>query len=100
MIVLYSEFGRTIRENGWSGDGSVGSDHGHGSNTMVIGGPVTAGAVGDPPTAEELGDNGYNAIKPKIDYRDVFSEAIRWIGVDPKVVFDDPGYSVTRLGLI
>ena len=99
VIVLYSEFGRTNYENGSPGQVSVGTDHGHGSTTMVLGGPVQAGVIGEAPTPNEL-RHYYDAIIPKVDYRDIFSDLLAWMNVNPGVIFDDPGYTRTPLGII
>ncbi len=40
IIVVLSEFGRTVRENG-----NGGTDHGHGNVIWVLGGPVKGGRV-------------------------------------------------------
>lgn len=40
VVVLVSEFGRTVRENG-----SGGTDHGHGNVLWLLGGPVNGGKV-------------------------------------------------------
>ncbi len=40
MILIMSEFGRTVRENG-----NRGSDHGHGGFMIAVGGPVKGGKV-------------------------------------------------------
>lgn len=100
VIVVYSEFGRTSYQNGTAGTATVGTDHGHGSNTFLVGGPVRAGVVGDVPTVGELRDQDYNAQRPKVDFRDVFGDLIAWLGVDPKTIFDDPTYMRRPLGLL
>ena len=97
-IVLFSEFGRTNYQNGATGQGSVGTDHGWGSNTLVLGGAIKPGVSGDYPTVSELMDDDMNAMIPTTDYRDIFSDIFRWIGVEPKAIFDDPGYNPRRLG--
>jgi uncharacterized protein (DUF1501 family) len=100
IVVIYSEFGRTIFENGTQGQSSVGTDHGHANNTLVFGGPISGGVIGDYPTSSELTDKKYNALIPKIDYRDIFSEAFQWIGVNPQVAFTEKGYKPRKIGLI
>ncbi len=100
VIVAYSEFGRTVRQNGRAGEQRAGSDHGHGSNTLVFGGPVIGGVYGVPPTMNELLDEDYNALLAKVDFRDIFSEIFRWMGVEPTQVFNDAGYSPQRLGFL
>lgn len=100
VIVVYSEFGRTNFENGSPGSSAVGTDHGQASTTMVLGGPIRAGVVGDQPVSSELLDEGYNALVPRIDYRDIFSDVLSWLGVQPGAVFDEPGYLPRALGLI
>jgi uncharacterized protein (DUF1501 family) len=40
VLVTMSEFGRTVEENG-----NAGTDHGHGSMMMVLGGPVQGGKI-------------------------------------------------------
>lgn len=99
VIVIYSEFGRTTHENGSQGSPGVGTDHGHGSHTMVLGGPVKAGVIGVDPTSQELTDE-YDAMVPKIDYRDVFSDVFEWFGSNPSEIFNSSDYARTKLGLI
>ncbi|HLY04313.1 MAG TPA: DUF1501 domain-containing protein [Rhizomicrobium sp.] len=49
VVVVVSEFGRTVRENG-----NGGTDHGHGNAMWVMGGPVNGGKIyGDWPGLEE-----------------------------------------------
>lgn len=100
VIVVYSEFGRTCYQNGQAGNLSVGTDHGHASNSFVLGGPVRAGVYGDLPTANELRNGDYNALLPKVDFRDIFSDVLEWLSVSPNEVFDDPSYTRRRVGFI
>lgn len=99
IIILYSEFGRTSYQNGGEGMSTAGTDHGHASSTVVFGGPVRAGVIGEAPAEQELRNTDYNAQIPKIDYRDIFSDALRWLGANPRQIFDDPAYNPQSLGL-
>ncbi|MCB0321545.1 MAG: DUF1501 domain-containing protein, partial [Bdellovibrionales bacterium] len=84
-VVVYSEFGRTVRQNSLEDTPGAGSDHGHGNNTIVFGGGITPGVIGDPPTQQALNDEDYNALVPTIDYRDVFSEIFAEVmGIAPE----------------
>ncbi|MCB0354182.1 MAG: DUF1501 domain-containing protein [Bdellovibrionales bacterium] len=98
VIVLVSEFGRTTYQNAPVSQGTAGTDHGHGSNTLIIG-PTTAGVVGDAPTANELRDQWYNATIPKVDFRNVFGDIFSWMGIPPSSIFDETGYTYSSLGL-
>ena len=72
-VVTMSEFGRRAAENG-----SLGTDHGHGSMMMVMGGHVNGGQVhGQWPglEAEQLVGPGDLAVTT--DYRDVLGEILQ-----------------------
>jgi uncharacterized protein (DUF1501 family) len=73
VIVTMSEFGRTVEENG-----AGGTDHGHGSMMMVLGGPVQGGKVyGEWPglDKEKLFEGRDLAVTT--DFRTVLSELVR-----------------------
>ena len=96
VIVTMSEFGRTAAENG-----NQGTDHGHGSVMMVLGGPVRGGKVyGTWPglEPEQLFEGRDLAVTT--DYRNVLSELVRGhLGQDPGPVF--PGFKVSPpLGIL
>lgn len=87
-IVTMSEFGRTARQNG-----NGGTDHGHGTCFLTLGGNVRGGKVlGQWPglAPEQLNEKRDLAVTT--DFRDVFGEiAARHLGVkDLSAVF--PGY--------
>ena len=70
--VTMSEFGRRASENG-----SLGTDHGHGSMMMVLGGNVNGGKVhGQWPGLEEGQLIGPGDLAVTTDYRDVLSEIL------------------------
>ncbi len=71
-IVTMSEFGRRASENG-----SLGTDHGHGSMMMVLGGNVHGGRVhGAWPGMREGQLIGPGDLAVTTDYRDVLSEVL------------------------
>lgn len=71
-IVTMSEFGRRAYENG-----SLGTDHGHGSMMMVLGGNVDGGKIhGEWPGLSEGQLIGPGDLAVTTDYRDVLSEVL------------------------
>ncbi len=71
--VTMSEFGRRASENG-----SLGTDHGHGSMMMVLGGNVDGGKVhGQWPGMAEGQLIGPGDLAVTTDYRDVLSEILQ-----------------------
>lgn len=73
LVLVMTEFGRTLRENG-----SGGTDHGHGSVMLLMGGRVRGGRVlGRFPglAAERLWQSRDLAVTT--DYRDVYAEVLR-----------------------
>lgn len=72
VLVTMSEFGRTAQENG-----NAGTDHGHGSFMMVIGGPVQGGKVyGKWPGLEKEQLFEGRDLAVTTDYRAVLSELV------------------------
>jgi uncharacterized protein (DUF1501 family) len=72
VLVTMSEFGRTAEENG-----NGGTDHGHGSMMMVLGGPVQGGKVhGKWPGLEKEQLFEGRDLAVTTDYRAVLSELI------------------------
>jgi uncharacterized protein (DUF1501 family) len=70
VVLTMSEFGRTVRQNG-----NRGTDHGHATCFMVLGGPVRGGRVYGrwPGLAREQLFEGRDLMLTT-DYRDVFAE--------------------------
>ena len=90
VVMTMTEFGRTVRENG-----NRGTDHGHGSVSFVMGGPVNGGRVYGtfPKLSEENLFEGRD-VPVTTDFRDLVGEILtRHMGVkDLKSVF--PNYEV------
>ena len=76
IILLFSEFGRRIRDNG------SGTDHGSGGLAFVIGDPVKGGMYGEYPSLKEEdqleGDLLFNN-----DFRQTYATILeQWLGLD------------------
>ncbi len=85
--MVFSEFGRRVKENG-----SGGTDHGTAAPMFLMGKGVKAGLYGDTPSLTDL-DRG--DLKFTTDFRGVYSSVLKdWLKVDPKTVlgkkFDAP----------
>ena len=73
VIVTMSEFGRTVEENGTGG-----TDHGHGSLMMVLGGNVKGGKIyGEWPGLEKEQLFEGRDLAVTTDFRTVLSELVR-----------------------
>jgi uncharacterized protein (DUF1501 family) len=73
VVVVISEFGRTVRENG-----NRGTDHGHGNAIWILGGPVQGGRIyGDWPglAPRQLYEGRDLAVTT--DYRDVLATVLQ-----------------------
>ncbi|MCC7014160.1 MAG: DUF1501 domain-containing protein [Planctomycetes bacterium] len=83
-IVVYTEFGRRVGENS-----ALGTDHGHGFVSFVIGGGVRGGVHG---TWSGLGATsllGPGDLPGTVDYRRVLAPVVERHGVDARRVFPD-----------
>lgn len=91
VILTMSEFGRTVKENG-----SAGTDHGHGTAMMLLGGPVKGGKVlGQWPGLGEAERHEGRDLAVTTDFRALFGEVLtKHLGItDLSAVF--PGYNPT-----
>jgi uncharacterized protein (DUF1501 family) len=83
LVMTFSEFGRTLKENGRRG-----TDHGAAGPVFLAGGRLKGGLVGSHPSLTDL-DN--DALKFHTDFRQVYATVLdRWLGLDSKVVLDRP----------
>lgn len=88
-VMVFSEFGRQVRENG-----SAGTDHGTAAPVLVAGPSVQSGLVG---TAPNLLDLVGNAPKMTMDFRRVYAAILDdWLGLSAKETL---GGSFERLRL-
>ena len=82
VMLVFSEFGRRIRDNG------NGTDHGSGGGAFLIGERVNGGFYSDYPSMEPSkqlnGDLSFNN-----DFRSLYSSVLdQWLGIDPKVILN------------
>ncbi len=86
LLLIYSEFGRRVAENG-----SGGTDHGAAAPLFALGGGVMGGLHGPPTDLVTLEDGD---VRSRIDQRSVFGEAAeRWLGWKASELFDGmPGF--------
>jgi len=91
VVVVGSEFGRTINENR-----SFGTDHGRGNNWIAIGGNVQGGLYGDYPGLESNANgNSRRSMAFRVNVKDIFGQIlVNHLGaIDVTSVF--PGHSFT-----
>ncbi|MFD0692707.1 DUF1501 domain-containing protein [Paenibacillus sp. GCM10027628] len=90
VVMMFSEFGRRVRENG-----SGGTDHGTAAPMFVLGGKVKGGLYGAYPSLTTL-DNG--DLKYEVDFRSVYGTIIdKWLQGDANGVL---GKSYEKLTFI
>ena len=98
LTMTFSEFGRTISQNG-----SAGTDHATASPMLVFGGGVGGGLYGDGPgpVLETLATN-QNYLPTSVDFRRVYASVLsEWFGLGPDSTADILGDGYTPLdGLV
>ena len=76
IMVLFTEFGRRVKDNG------TGTDHGAGGAAFVIGNQVKGGMYGTYPSLKPE-DLSQGDLEPSYDFRGLYSTVIeRWLGLD------------------
>lgn len=94
-IVVITEFGRTINENG-----NLGLDHGRAGSMMLMGGGIKGGVYGYDYYDEIKDDPTYGDLTVLTDWRDPMSEVLaKRAGVDPEMVFPNFKRSSKNLGV-
>jgi uncharacterized protein (DUF1501 family) len=79
LLMTFSEFGRTVAENGRRG-----TDHGAAAPTFLAGGKILAGIHGPHPSLTDL-EGG--ALKPGTDFRAVYAAVLEdWLGLPSAAV--------------
>ncbi len=81
LLMTFSEFGRTVKENGRRGTG-----HGAAAPIFLAGGRLKGGLIGPHPSLTDL-DNG--DLKFHTDFRSVYATVLdKWLGFDSSKVLD------------
>ena len=82
LLMTFSEFGRTLTENGRRG-----TDHGAAAPIFMAGGRVKGGVLGAHPSLTDLDQD---APKFHTDYRRVYATVLQqWLGFDAQAVLGD-----------
>ena len=77
VILVFSEFGRRIQDNG------TGCDHGSGGSAFVIGGGVNGGFYGEYPSLRKE-DHSDGDMHFTNDFRSTYATILdKWLGLDP-----------------
>ncbi|MCH8311312.1 MAG: DUF1501 domain-containing protein, partial [Chloroflexi bacterium] len=77
IMLLFSEFGRRIYDNG------SGTDHGSGGGAFFIGDPVSGGLYSEYPSIERSQWLNGEDMKHTIDFRGIYGTALeQWLGVE------------------
>ncbi|MBI1917738.1 MAG: DUF1501 domain-containing protein, partial [Planctomycetes bacterium] len=78
-MLLFSEFGRTVKENG-----SAGTDHGTAAPVFLAGAPVQTGLVGPTPNLLDL-DPRHGDLRIGLDFRQIYASVLEdWLGLPTK----------------
>ncbi len=79
LLMTYSEFGRTVNENGRRGTG-----HGAAAPMFLAGGKLKGGLIGEHPSLTDLTKN---SLKLHTDFRQMYATALdTWLGMDSKAI--------------
>jgi uncharacterized protein (DUF1501 family) len=79
-MLLWTEFGRRVKDNG------AGTDHGAGGVAFVLGDPVKGGMYGEYPSLKEA-DLTIGNLKYNNDFRSTYATILeKWIGIDSKPI--------------
>lgn len=79
LLMTFSEFGRTVSENGRRGTG-----HGEAAPMFLVGGRLAGGLIGTPVNLDDLAED---APRTEIDFRRVYAAALsQWLKFDARAI--------------
>ncbi len=82
VVLVFSEFGRRVHENG-----SIGTDHGTAGPVFLAGTPVKGGLIGETTNLADLQDGD---IKVQYDFRQVYASLLdNWLEIDSTKVLEE-----------
>ncbi len=82
LLMTFSEFGRTLHENGRRG-----TDHGSAAPVFLAGGRLRGGLIGAHPSLSEMEGVG---LKHHTDFRRLYATALdRWLGFDSQAILGE-----------
>jgi uncharacterized protein (DUF1501 family) len=94
IVVVYSEFGRTVYENG-----SGGSDHGSVNPVLVLGTPVIGGFVNEHPSMDPATLTPQGELPMMADFRDVLGTiGVKWLEQPAGSLFHN--FTATPMGFL
>ena len=80
IMLLFSEFGRRVRDNG------SGTDHGAAGAAFVIGDAIKGGQYGEYPS-RKAGDLQQGDLAPNLDFRGLYATVLEdWLGLDAQPI--------------
>jgi uncharacterized protein (DUF1501 family) len=80
IMLMWSEFGRRVKDNG------AGTDHGAGSVAFVLGDRVKGGMYGEYPSLKK-DDLTLGNLKYNVDFRSTYASVLdRWMNIDSKPI--------------
>jgi uncharacterized protein (DUF1501 family) len=80
VVLMFSEFGRRVRDNG------SGTDHGAAGATFVLGETVKGGHYGEYPSLKAK-DLVQGDLNPSLDFRGIYSTILdKWLRLDPRPI--------------
>ena len=83
VVMIFSEFGRRIQDNG------SGTDHGSGGAAFVLGNAVKGGFYGEYPSLE-LSEQVQGDMRFNNDFRGIYATLLdQWMGIDPSTILND-----------
>lgn len=81
VMLVFTEFGRRIRDNG------SGTDHGSGGGAFLVGKPVQGGLYAEYPSLEPMNWLNGEDLRPTIDFRGIYGTVLdQWLGLDAEPI--------------